>query len=96
MSLKDQQPNYKLVEQYKKFHLAHAYDRKAKIWRFIGYTCVQCGRTVKNPNIVPKHSQNCVYKGPTVYLQEPDPSQIRTTTGEVWVPFVKVSENNQF
>lgn len=80
-------PDHSLIEKYKTFHLAHQYDRVTKLWKFIGYTCSQCHRTVQNPNVVPKHFQNCVYKGPTVYLQEPDPSQIRTATGKQWVPF---------
>jgi hypothetical protein len=80
------EPNKELIEKYKTFHIAHQYDRVAKIWKFIGYTCSQCHRTVQNPNIVPKHFQNCVYKGPTVYLQDPDPSQIRTISGRPYAP----------
>lgn len=85
------EPNLELLEKYKTFHLAHQYDRVAKIWRFVGYTCSQCHRTVQNPNIVPKHFANCVYKGPTVYLQEPEPWQIRSVSGRPWQPY----ETNQ-
>jgi hypothetical protein len=87
MSLKQQDPKPELIEEYKTFHLAHAYDMKNKVWKFVGYTCTQCGRTVQNPNIVPKHYQNCNYKGPTIYLQEPDPSQFKTISGQPWKPF---------
>jgi len=80
-------PVLELLDKYKTFHLAHQYDREAKIWKFVGYTCTQCHRTVQNPNIVPKHFENCVYKGPTVYLQDPDPEQIRNKYGEVWEPY---------
>jgi len=85
--------NYKpeLLETYTTFHLAHQYDSKFKVWRFKGYTCTKCGRTVQNPNIVPKHSTNCKAGPPTVYMQEPDPEQIRDKFGNVWQPY----ETNQ-
>lgn len=80
-------PHPELIEKYKTFHLAHQYDTVSKSWKFKGYTCSQCHRTVQNPNIVPKHFENCVYKGPTVYLQEPEPWQILDKKGDVWQPF---------
>lgn len=91
MSLKQQDPKPELLEKYKTFHLAHQYDRTTKQWRFVGYTCVQCHRTVQNPNIVPKHYENCVYKGPTIYLQEPEPWQILDKKGDVWKPFYVIT-----
>jgi len=80
-------PNQELIEKYKEFHFSHQYDAKIKQWRFMGYTCTKCGRTVQNPNIVPKHSMNCKKGPPTVYCQDPDPSQIRDIKGRPWQPY---------
>jgi len=91
-----QEPKLELLDKYKTFHLAHQYDTVAKEWLFVGYTCTQCHRTVQNPNIVPKHFDNCVYKGPTIYLQEPEPWQILNKKGEVWDPkYVNVHETTK-
>lgn len=81
--------NYKpeLLEEYNTFRLMHGYDMKLKVWKFIGYTCTKCNRTVKNPNIVPKHFQNCKAGPPTIYKQEPDPDQIVNVRGEPWQPY---------
>ena len=84
--VKEQEPDKNIVEKYKQFRLAHQYDPKFKVWRFKGYTCGKCGRTVQNPNIVPKHHQKCKAGPPKIYKQEPKPEQIVTVTGEVWKP----------
>jgi len=76
-----------LLDTYDSFHLMHGYDRQRRVWRFIGYTCTKCDRTVKNPNIVPKHYLNCKATGPSVYMQEPEPEQIFDKNGNVWKPF---------
>lgn len=96
MGLKNQQPNIKLIEEYNTFHLAHQYDRIAKIWRFAGYLCTTCGKTVQNPNVVPRHHNNCKYRGATVYLQEPNPNQILDKKGDVWQPrYVNVRKSTK-
>jgi hypothetical protein len=85
------QPDKKILEKYTHFRLAHQYDPVIKVWRFKGYTCSKCGRTVQNPNIVPKHNQNCKAGKPQIYCQDPDPEQIVNVRGEPWTPF----ETNQ-
>lgn len=88
---KDSNYQPELLETFTKFHLAHQYDTRIRQWVFKGYTCTKCGRTVQNPNIVPRHSQNCKAGKPQVYLQDPDPEQIVNVRGEPWVPY----ETNQ-
>lgn len=79
-------PDTELIKKYTTFHFAHQYDKTNKKWQFKGYTCTKCGRTVQNPNIVPRHASNCT-NGPTIYKQDPIPEQIVNVFGAIWQPF---------
>lgn len=80
------QPKKELLEQYKTFSLAHQYNPQIKQWMFKGYMCNNCGRTVQNPNIVPKHHDNCKKKVESTYGREPEPEFIRDIKGNPWKP----------
>lgn len=71
----------------KDFHLVHVYDTSKKDWIFMGYNCIKCGRTVKNPNLVERHQNNCKATEPTTYGKDPEPIIINDVTGKPWKPY---------
>ena len=69
------------------FHLVHNFDKKLKIWKFMGYRCMKCGVTFKRPNTIPNHLDSCrYYLAKRKDVSEQDGVNIVTVDGKPWKP----------
>ena len=76
------------------FYEVYKYDLKEKLWKHLGYRCIDCNMTFLRESTLPKHAANCIgakakdkrkrKKGPG---RDPDESvTILTVSGKVWEP----------
>lgn len=66
---------------------SHGYQQDpVKGWKFTGYICSQCGRSVKSVNVLERHSKLCRGRAPSKYGREELPPVVNDVNGNPWKP----------
>jgi len=58
-SLKELHEKYDVFKHKTNIHLSYRYDNIEQDWKFIGYKCSRCGRTIKRISTIESHGVHC-------------------------------------
>jgi len=73
--------------QHENYTHGYAYDKKKREWRFHGYICCKCDKTVKSEKVLERHSKVCRGKPARQYPEESIPPIVKDQTGKDWQPY---------
>lgn len=75
------------IPNRKNLNVSMGFDRKNKIWRFIGYSCGKCGQSLKTVYVAKKHvCQATVLR--RQLRNDMEELNIKTVDGRVWKSIV--------